>query len=235
MTADLRSARSPGSVSPSAPRALDPQTLAAAARELADRDAGLASVLADLGPPPLWDRPPGFSTLARIILEQQVSLASAATLAARVEAELGGALTPDAVLAVGEEGLRKLGLTRQKARYVHALARAVATGALDLEGLAALPDGAARAVLTSLPGIGPWTADVYLLMVLLRPDVWPRGDLALTRAAADVLGREPQPSQDELAELAEGWRPWRSVAARLLWSRYLVDRGRPLESGEPPR
>lgn len=222
-------------VLPTLPHPLDTESLGLAARELAERDAGLRAILEELGPPPLWDRPPGFPTLARIILEQQVSLASAASLARRLEGELGGLLSPEAVLRRGEEGLRGLGLTRQKARYVHALAEAVASGALDLDGLVALPDAEVRRVLTALPGIGRWTADVYLLMVLLRPDVWPLGDLALARAAADVLGGETPPSQAELGEIAERWRPWRSVAARLLWSRYLVDRGQPLTAGEPPR
>ncbi|MDF1504672.1 DNA-3-methyladenine glycosylase 2 family protein [Roseisolibacter sp. H3M3-2] len=204
--------------------ALTNATLLAGVRELAARDPALAAVVARHGPPPMWGRPRGFATLARIVLEQQVSLASAATLYARVEASLGG-FTPATVGAAGEEGLRALGLTRQKARYVHALAGAVSSGALALDALHRAPDAEVEARLVALPGIGPWTAGVYLLMALRRPDAWPPGDLALHKAIMRADGLPRLPASAEATALAERWRPWRAVAARILWHGYLSDRG----------
>ena len=205
-------------------RALTRATLLRGVRELSARDPALAAIVARHGPPPLWARPRGFATLARIVLEQQVSLASAATLFARVEAALGG-FTPDAVAAAGEAGLRALGLTRQKARYVAALADAVRSGALALDALHRRPDAEAEAALVAMPGVGPWTAGVYLLMALGRPDAWPPGDLALHKAIMRTEGLPRLPASAEATALAERWRPWRAVAARILWHGYLSDRG----------
>src|SRR5262249_49239641 len=106
------------------------------------------------------------------------------------------------------------------------LAVAVRGGALDLDGLASLPDDDVRIALEAIPGIGPWTSTIYLLMVLGRPDVWPVGDIALQQAAAEVLGLDHRPPPDEMAHIGQPWRPWRSVAARLLWHDYLARRGR---------
>ena len=203
--------------------ALTRATLHDAVCALAARDAGLARIVARHGPPPLWARPRGFATLVRIILEQQVSLASAATLYARVSATLGG-MTPGIVSAAGAPGLQALGLTRQKARYVAALADRVASGALPLASLPRRSDDEVEALLCDVPGIGPWTARIYLLMALRRPDVWPPGDLALHRAMARLHGRPDMPGSAEATRLAEGWRPWRAVAARILWHGYLADR-----------
>ena len=152
-----------------------------------------------------------------------MSLASAATLYARVAATLGG-MTPERVDAVGAAGLQALGLTRQKARYVATLADRVATGALPLASLARRPDDEAEALLLEVPGIGPWTARIYLLMALRRPDVWPPGDLALHKAMARLHARPDVPASAEATALAEAWRPWRAVAARILWHGYLADR-----------
>src|SRR5690606_2497231 len=166
-----------GVVTPPAPLTLD--ALHAAVEELARGDDRLASIVERHGPPPLWDRPPGFPTLVHIILEQQVSLASAAALFARLEHSVGGALTPERVLAIGEDGLRERGLTRQKASYVANLADHIVRGELSLPGLELLSDDAAAERLMRLAGIGAWSAGIYLLMALRRPDVWPPGDLAL--------------------------------------------------------
>jgi DNA-3-methyladenine glycosylase II len=201
-------------------RPLTRAALAEAARSLARRDADLARVLARHGPPPLWARPAGFATLARIILEQQVSLASAAAVFRRIEIGLGR-FTPGAVAAAGEARIRALGVTRQKASYLVRLARTVESGRLDLAALARLPDDEAHAALVRLEGIGPWSADIYLLMALRRPDVWPAGDLALATAAHAVKRLRRRPSPERLARLAEPWRPYRSVAARILWQHYL--------------
>lgn len=199
-------------------------SLATATGWLARRDRALARIVRAHGTPPLWARPAGFPTLTRIILEQQVSLASARTLHARVGSELAGGWTPRAILAVGATGLQARGLTRQKARYLVALAEHVEGGGLDLRALARASDDEAFARLTAVPGIGPWTANIYLLMVLRRPDVWPPGDLALHQAMTLATGRRAPFSSREATAWAERWRPWRAVAARILWHGYLAAR-----------
>lgn len=198
-------------------------TLAGAAALLARRDADLGRIFRRHGPPPLWARPAGFATLVRIILEQQVSLASAAAVYRRLGRGLGR-VNSATVAAAGENRLRLLGVTRQKASYLVLLGRAVEGGDLDIAALSRLPDQEARATLQRLKGIGAWSADIYLLMALRRPDVWPAGDLALAAAAHAVKGLRRRPSPDRLARLADPWRPWRSVAARMLWQHYLSDR-----------
>jgi DNA-3-methyladenine glycosylase II len=206
-------------------RPLTRRRLTAAARLLAGRDADLAAILERHGPPPLWERPPGFASLVRIILEQQVSLASAKALEARLVSTLGPH-APEVFLERGEPGLRRLGLTRQKARYCVGLAAAVRDGGVDLAALERLDDERVAAALTRLDGVGPWTAQIYLLMVLLRPDVWPRGDLALVATLRSVKRLRRAPSPGRIAAIAETWRPYRSVAARMLWQEYLARRGR---------
>lgn len=207
-------------------RALDEATLLAATDELAARDPDLAAIRTRWGPPPLWGREPGFASLLHIILEQQVSLASAQAAFDRLEAAIGRP-SPAGFLGLSDAELLAIGFSRQKARYGRALATAVLDGALDIDGLADLDDATARAALLRQVGIGPWTADIYLVMALRRPDVWPTGDLALATAAAEAMGLATRPSDAELAALAEPWRPWRAVAARLLWLDYLRRRGRP--------
>ena len=212
-------------VGPAAIVPLDQVALEAAVRELAGRDADLAGIVERHGPPPLWDRRPGFGTLLHIVLEQQVSLASAQAAFDRLIAATQP-LTPERFLALNDEQLLTIGFSRQKARYGRALAAAVADGSLDLHALEAVPDAEVDAALQALPGIGPWTSTIYLLMVLRRPDVWPVGDIALQESARIVKGLERRPDQIALAEIGEPWRPWRSVAARLLWHDYLARRGR---------
>ena len=200
-------------------------TLAAAVAELVARDVDLAGIVARHGLPPLWDRPPGFPTLLHIVLEQQVSLASAQAAFDRLRAA-ADPLTPSRFLELTDAELLAIGFSRQKARYGRTLAAAVESGALDLAALETLDDEAVHVALQALPGIGPWTSTVYLLMVLLRPDGWPVGDIALAESVGEVkrLGRRPDPA--EMAGLGEAWRPWRSVAARLFWHDYLARRGR---------
>jgi DNA-3-methyladenine glycosylase II len=206
-------------------RRLTDQALAAAIDELAVRDTDLAGIIARHGPPPLWDRAPGFPTLIHIVLEQQVSLASAQAAFERLRAA-ADPLTPSRFLELTDPDLLAIGFSRQKARYGRALAEAIESRALDLESLETLDDDAVHRALQSVPGIGPWTSTIYLLMVLLRPDLWPVGDMALAASVGEVkgLGRRPDPT--EMAELGEAWRPWRSVAARLFWHDYLARRGR---------
>jgi DNA-3-methyladenine glycosylase II len=215
-----------------APVRLDAAGLAAAAAILAQRDDHLGHLLGAHGVPPLWHKGPGFETLVDIVLGQQVSLDSARRALVRVRAA-AGAVTPEAIAAIGEEGLRGVGQTRQKARYVAGLATAVLAGDLDLEALDVLPDDEVRATLMRHVGVGRWTADIYLLMGLGRPDVWPTTDLALDRAARSLLGITPgvvpAVAVAAIAEHADRWRPYRSVAARMLWQAYLLERGRPLD------
>lgn len=180
----------------------------------------MARILNTLGTPPLWNRQPGFVTLLRIVLEQQVSLVSADAMFRRLLAQLEP-LTPQTVLAAGEPFMRSFGVTRQKAAYFINVAQAVHEGGLDFEALSRASDEAVIAQLTSVRGIGPWTARIYLLMVLCRPDVWPVGDVALATAFQKLKGLEKRPSQPELSELALAWAPHRATAARLLWHYYL--------------
>ena len=199
------------------------RTLLVAVRRLSASDANLAVSVARFGPPPLWAREPGFSSLVAVILEQQVSLASARATFGRLISALG-TVSPTAVLGRGEADLRAIGLTRQKAGYIRELAGSMEDG-FDLAGLAAWPDDEVRARLTGLRGVGRWTADVYITMCLLRPDVWPWGDQALVAAATEVTGLRDRPTFDRLEALAERWRPHRAVAARILWHHYLRVRG----------
>jgi DNA-3-methyladenine glycosylase II len=201
---------------------LSRQTLVLAVTELASRDPDLAAVVKRHGLPPLWARRPGFGTLLHIILEQQVSLASARAAYRRLQAA-ANPLTPERFLALDDGTLKSVGFSRQKTRYGRELAQAVLSGQLNLASLNHQDDDAVRASLTQVKGIGPWTAEIYLLMVLRRPDAWPAGDLALALAAQRVKRRPALPDPAELAALATGWRPWRAVAARLLWHDYLSD------------
>jgi DNA-3-methyladenine glycosylase II len=202
------------------PRQLNQASLLHATDALAKADPDLGAIVAEFGPPPLWARRPGFATLVRIILEQQVSLAAAKTMYERLDAHASG-VTPDAIAALGEPGLRRLGFTRQKAQYSHGLAVAVRDGALDLGGIARAGDGDGMSRLLAMRGLGPWSVDIYYLMALRRPDVWPRGDLALAIAVHRVKRMRARPDYAALTRFAERWAPWRSVAARILWHHYL--------------
>ncbi len=192
--------------------------------DLTARDADLARVVHQYGPPPLWAREPGFPTLIHIILEQQVSLASARAAMDRLLAA-ASPLTPERLLAFNDAELKRIGFSRQKTHYARLLAQAILDGSFGLETLSALPDDEAHATLTRLKGIGRWSADIYLLMALLRPDVWPAGDLALATAAQEVKRLPSRPTPEEMDALGEPWRPYRAVAARVLWHHYLSVRG----------
>jgi DNA-3-methyladenine glycosylase II len=207
-------------MSPGPAAALDETSLAAAVDELAALDADLAGIADRHGPPPLWDRPPGFETLVGIVLEQQVSLRSGAAALERLRVA-AGALEPAAVVALGEDGARAAGITRQKSRYVVNLAGEILSGGFEPADLADANDDDVRARLVRLLGIGRWTADIYLLMALGRPDVWPDGDLALATAMRRAKRLAFLPDASTQRALAQAWRPWRAVAARLLWHAYL--------------
>jgi DNA-3-methyladenine glycosylase II len=204
---------------------LDERSFAAAVAELCTADPDLAAIVERHGIPEFWAREPGFATLVLLILEQQVSLASARAAYDRLVLRLGG-LTPRGVLDSTDEELRADGFSRQKNRYARALAAAIEEGALDLDAVAGLDDVAVRQALVALPGIGPWTAEVYLLSALRRPDTWPTGDIALQEGARRAKRLELRPSPEELDAIGEAWRPHRATAARLLWHLYLSENGR---------
>ena len=201
---------------------LDETTFAAAATELASRDPALASIVERHGIPGFWSREPGLPTLVLLILEQQVSLASARAAYDRLVGRLGG-LTTAGILVSTDEELRADGFSRQKTRYVRALATAIEDGSLDLNAIGSRDDDEVRRALVALPGIGPWTAEVYLLSALRRPDTWPVGDIALQEAARRALRLDERPTQEALAAIGEAWRPHRASAARLLWHLYLSE------------
>jgi len=204
---------------------LDEPALARAVRRLARGEPRFAQIVKRHGPPPLWPREPGFETLVLLMLEQQVSLAQARAMYARL-ASATGAVTPAAVAALGERGLRALGVTRQKSAYLSTLAEQLVSRSLDLDAVAALPDDQAAAALDALHGVGPWTAQCYLLFALRRADVLPHADLALLEAVRQLWRLRARPSPDALARRARAWSPHRAVAARLLWHHYLSERGR---------
>ena len=203
-----------------APSTLNQDSLIEGVSYLCEVDPDLAKVISDLGNPPLWSREPGFPTLIHIILEQQVSLASARAAFDKL-VRASGQLTPERFLEYTDSNLKEFGFSRQKTRYGHELSKAILNGQLDLDGLQRLDDSSARDELIKIKGIGPWTADIYLLMALLRPDIWPRGDLALIKAAMEIKGLSEKPTTEALLEIAENWKPWRAVAARIAWHYYL--------------
>jgi DNA-3-methyladenine glycosylase II len=205
---------------PSRPARLTVPRIRAAAEHLGARDGDLRALLRAQGPPPLWGRPPGFETLVKIILEQQVSLASADAIFRRLRARIVP-FAPGRLAAFGETGLRSHGVTRQKAAYCVHLASALLEGRLDLDAVGRMHDTDAAEALTRLKGIGPWTAQIYLLMALRRPDVWPSGDLALVRTIRSVKRLRSSPTTARMMTIAEAWRPYRAVAARMLWQHYL--------------
>jgi DNA-3-methyladenine glycosylase II len=206
------------------PRALTARSLRQAARTLAASDPALAASVERFGPPPLWAREPSFATLVHLILEQQVSLASALAAFDRLKIATGD-VTPATFLTLEDGTLREIGFSRQKAGYARDLAVALNDG-FDLAALDGMTDDGVRRSLIGLRGIGRWTADVYLTMCLLRPDVWPNGDQALATGAMELLALPERPTFDELEALAERWHPYRAVAARIVWHHYLGVRGR---------
>ena len=187
---------------------------------LAAREPAFARALPLVGALPLRREPDGFAALLRAIVGQQVSVASARAIWARLEA---AGLSDVAVMAAAtDDDLRAAGLSRQKARYGRALAQA----GIDFSALRDIPDKGVVATLTAVPGIGVWTAEIYAMFALGRADVFAPGDLALQEAARMLFGLETRPSDKALRAMAEAWSPWRSVAARILWAYYRVARER---------
>jgi DNA-3-methyladenine glycosylase II len=191
--------------------------------ELARRDEDLAFIFRAFGTPPLWKREPDFATLVHIILEQQVSLASALSAFNKLKEKLGE-VTPTGVLSLSDEEMKAAYFSRQKSVYARALSTAILEEKLDLKSLEDLPDAEVKHELKKIKGIGDWTADIYLLMALLRADVMPKGDLALHIAWKNLKKLEHAPNSDEFQQIAERWKPFRAVAARLLWHFYLSEK-----------
>jgi DNA-3-methyladenine glycosylase II len=194
--------------------------VAEGAEWLASRDPGFARALPLVGALPLRREEDGFAALLRAIVGQQVSIASARAIWARLEA---AGLTGAAAMAVAtDDDLRAAGLSRQKARY----GRALAGAGIDFDGLRGLPDREVVATLVAVPGIGVWTAEIYAMFALGRADVFAPGDLALQEAARMLFGLDRRPTDKLLRVMAEEWSPWRSVAARILWAYYRVAKER---------
>lgn len=183
----------------------------------------LKGIVSLYGPPPLWRREPGFSSLVYIILEQQVSLASARAAYLKL-LEAVGELSPASFVRLDDNELRAIGFSRQKTSYCRGLANLIIDGKLNLALFEKQADGEVRDELMAVRGIGRWTADIYLLHSLGRPDIWPVGDLALRISYQEAAGLEERPSEDELDRMGEKYSPWRSVAARVLWHSYLSRR-----------
>ena len=202
------------------PAPLTPRTFSQAIDTLCDSDPDLARILAILDPPVFWTRKPGFASLIHIILEQQVSLASARAAFARLRRAVSP-LTPERFLQLDDARLKSCGFSRQKAAYGRNLAKVIVDGKLNLSRLATRDDPTVRSELLKVKGIGPWTANIYLLIVLRRSDIWPREDLALAVAAQRIKRLQARPTPQELENISEVWKPWRAVAARLLWHYYI--------------
>jgi len=183
----------------------------------------LARVYAFAGEPPLRPRPAGFKGLSRVIVGQQLSIASARAIWGRLEAR-AQPFTAASFLNLPDRDLRGAGLSAAKIATLRGLAAAINSGSLDLDALTQAPEDVIHAKLTALKGIGPWTTDIYTLFCLARADAWSPGDLALRVAVKDALALEARPDHALMMEIAEGWRPWRAIAARMLWSYYALRR-----------
>jgi DNA-3-methyladenine glycosylase II len=188
--------------------------------ELALRDPDLAAIINIYGYPPFWNRPNTFETLVHIILEQQVSLASALSALNKLK-EQTKELTPENLLLLTDEEMRASYCSRQKTLYIRHLAEAIVSGKLSLTELEELPDDIVRAKQIALKGIGHWTIDIYLIFVLRHPDVFPVGDLAVVNALKRIKKLPASTTKDELTAIAENWRPYRTLATMLLWHYYL--------------
>jgi DNA-3-methyladenine glycosylase II len=186
---------------------------------LGRRDADLARAYAVCGLPRVRRQPPGFAGLARIVVAQQLSAASARAIIGRLESRVRP-LTPQSLLRRTPATLAPVGLSRQKTRTLLGLAADVVDGRIDLDAVAAMDDAPAIEHLVRARGVGPWTAHIYLLSALGRPDVWPADDLAVQRAVQALKGLNEPPGRTRMIEIAEDWRPYRSAAARLLWHSY---------------
>jgi len=202
-------------------KTLDGNNLIIACKKLSKEDEDLALIFQTYGVPPLWAREPTFSTLLHIILEQQVSVASAQSAFNKLREKLSGEITPENLLSLSDEEMKAAYFSRQKTAYARDLARNITNGSLDLNRFENLSNEEIKRELKKIKGIGEWTSDIYLLMAMLRTDVMPKGDLALHVAWQRLKRLKHRPTSEEFLQIAERWKPLRSVAARLLWHFYL--------------
>ena len=184
-----------------------------------------AGVVADTGTPPLRRREGGFRGLMHIVTGQQLSTASAAAIWQRMEEQLAP-MTPEYLLGLDDDTLRAAGVSRPKVKTIRSVCETVLSGDCDFDVMHELTDDEVHDMLLAMKGIGPWTAEIYLLSCLGRRDIWPAGDLALQVAAEHAFGLDGRPDEKATRALAEPWRPWRAIAARVLWSYYRVVKGR---------
>ena len=187
---------------------------------LVERDRELAAIIKRYGSPSQWQRKPGFVTLIRIILEQQVSLSSAKVTFERLCNALTP-LTPENFLKLDDTQLKEIGLSRQKKRYCRELSQAIVEGELDINALEILDDLTVRKELTKIKGIGDWTTDIYLMMALQRPDIFPSKDLAVAIAVKEIKKLDNKPKLEQLEAIAQLWQPYRTIATMILWHYYL--------------
>ena len=199
---------------------MNQEAFIAGIEELVKRDRDLAKIVDRLGHPPQWQREPGFSTLIRIILEQQVSLGSAKATFERLN-DAVSELTPASFLSLDDVELKAVGFSRQKTRYGRELAQAIVNSQLDLNSLEQLDNEEIRNNLTQIKGIGDWTVDMYLMMALQRQDVFPSKDLAVAVAVKEIKNLPSRPQKAELESIAELWQPYRAIATKILWHHYL--------------
>lgn len=192
--------------------------------KLAKKDKFLRGILREHGHPPMWSRPASFQSLVLTILEQQVSLASAYAAFKKLRQKIGY-VTPAKILAMSDEEMRACYFSRQKIVYTRELARAILNKQINLRKLNNGTDEEIRATLKQIKGIGDWTVDVYLMHALQRCDLFPLGDIALVNSMKDTLQLDPGITKDEMLAIAESWRPYRTIAAMILWHRYIQRRG----------
>lgn len=192
--------------------------------EVCTKDKELINILNQYGYPPMWTRPCTFQTLIHFILEQQVSLASALAALNKLK-EKTGTITPLKLLALSDEEMKSCYFSRQKLIYARQLAEAITSKKLLLKKLVSMTDDEVRKVLTSIKGIGTWTADVYLLFALHRTDIFPTGDLAMMHAFREIKQLDKNISKDEILCIAEPWKPYRSIASMMLWHYYIEKKG----------
>jgi DNA-3-methyladenine glycosylase II len=190
---------------------------------LAKKDKHLKKILQQHGYPPMWQRKPNFETLIHIILEQQVSLASAKAALKKLKEKIGR-ITPKKLLALTDAEMKACYFSRQKIIYARHLAQAIVNGELSLKKLSSLHDDEIRNELKKIKGIGDWTVDVFLLMALQRTNIFPTGDLAMMNSLKKVKQLSSKVTKEEIIVMAESWKPHRSIATMILWHRYLEER-----------
>jgi len=199
------------------------ETLPSLCNRLARKDADLKKIIKEYGYPPFWSRVPSFATLIHIILEQQVSLASAKAAFLKLQDKVGH-ITPEKLLLLNDEEMKACYFSRQKMKYARHLASCIVEGQLSIDDLIEAPDETVRFELKKINGIGDWTVDVFLMMVLHRCDFFPTGDIALIKSIKEVKDLPAFATKEEILLVAERWKPYRTIASFLLWHAYIKKR-----------